>query len=118
MYAVVMSGGKQYRVGVGDRFKVERLQGEVGDEVLLDRVLMVGEGKNVQVGRPLVAGAAVKAEIVDRGRGPKILVFKKRRRKKYRRKAGHRQSYTELAVTEIVVPKRTGSGDKTAEGES
>lgn len=118
MYAVVKSGGKQYRVGVGDRLKVELLQGEVGEVVTLDRVLMVGEGKNVQVGRPLVDGAAVKAEIVDRGRRPKIIVFKKRRRKNYRRKAGHRQGYTELAVTEIVVPTPAGSGDKSAEGES
>lgn len=107
MYAVVQTGGKQYRVQPGDRIKVELLSGEEGQEITLDRVLMVGDEENVQIGRPMVEGAHVKAEIVERGRGPKILVFKKRRRKNYRRKNGHRQDYMELSVKEIILSGQT-----------
>ncbi len=103
MYAVVETGGKQYRVSDGDKFRVEKLSGEVGEEITLDRVLLVSDGEKVQMGSPLVAGASVKAEVVSHGRGRKLVVFKKRRRKGYKRKAGHRQDYTELAVKEILV---------------
>ncbi len=102
MYAVVKTGGKQYRVSKDDILKVERLAGEAGDVVTLDDVLMVGDGKDVTVGEPQVAGAAVAAEILEQGRGPKITIFKKRRRQNYRRKRGHRQLLTVLKVTEIL----------------
>ncbi len=102
MYAVVKTGGKQYRVSKDDILKVERLAGEAGDVVTLDDVLMVGNGKDVTVGEPQVAGAAVAAEILEQGRAAKITIFKKRRRQNYRRKAGHRQLLTVLKVTEIL----------------
>lgn len=102
MYAVVKTGGKQYRVSKDDILKVERLPGEAGEVITLDDVLMVGEGKNVTLGEPQVAGAAVAAEILEQGRGPKITIFKKRRRQNYRRKKGHRQLLTVLKVTEIL----------------
>ncbi len=102
MYAVVKTGGKQYRVSENDTLKVERLSGEAGDIVTLNDVLMLGDGKNVTVGEPIVAGAAVAAEIVEQARDRKIIVFKKRRRQNYRRKHGHRQHYTLLQVTEIL----------------
>lgn len=102
MYAVVKTGGKQYRVAKDDILKVERLPGDAGDVITLDDILMVGEGKNVTLGEPRVAGAAVAAEILEQGRGPKITVFKKRRRQNYRRKKGHRQLLTVLKVTDIL----------------
>lgn len=102
MYAVVKTGGKQYRVCENDTLRVERLDGEAGDIVTLDNVLMVGEGKTVTVGAPSVAGAAVAAEILEQARARKIIVFKKRRRQNYRRTKGHRQHYTLLRVTEIL----------------
>ncbi|MCX7807988.1 MAG: 50S ribosomal protein L21 [Deltaproteobacteria bacterium] len=101
MYAVILTGGKQYRVRQGDRIRVERLDGEVGSTVVFDRVLMVG-GEKLAIGQPFVPGASVKAEIVAQGRDKKIIVFKFRRRKNYRRKRGHRQYYTELRITEIA----------------
>ncbi len=101
MYAVVETGGKQYRVNDGDRFRVEKLPQAVGEEVVLDRVLLVSDGEQVHLGAPVVEGASVKAEVVAQGRGRKLTIFKKRRRKGYKRKAGHRQDYTELAVTGI-----------------
>lgn len=100
MYAVIKSGGKQYRVSEGDRLRVEKLAGNVGDKLEFSDVLMVG-GEKVAVGAPFVAGAKVNAEIVGQGRGKKIVVFKIKRRKGYRRKAGHRQFYTELKVTGV-----------------
>lgn len=102
MYAVVKTGGKQYRVSENDTLKVERLAGEAGDIVTLDDVLMVDNGGDVTVGAPTVSGAAVAAEIVEQARDRKIVIFKKRRRQNYRRKAGHRQYYTLLKVTEIL----------------
>ncbi|MEM8772582.1 MAG: 50S ribosomal protein L21 [Pseudomonadota bacterium] len=102
MYAVVKTGGKQYRVSENDTLKVERLAGDAGEIVTLNSVLMVGDGGDVTVGEPLVDGAAVAAEIVEHARDKKIIVFKKRRRQNYRRKAGHRQHYTLLKVTEIL----------------
>ncbi|MEX6633155.1 50S ribosomal protein L21 [Hyphococcus lacteus] len=102
MYAVVKTGGKQYRVSKDDILKVERLPGEAGDVVTLDEILMVGNGGEVTVGAPMVDGAAVAAEILEQKRDKKIIVFKKRRRQNYRRKAGHRQHLTVLRVTEIL----------------
>ena len=101
MYAVVRTGGKQYRLGVGDSVKVEKLPDEVGKIVELSQILMVSDGSEVKVGTPLVAGASVKAEIVGHGRDKKIRVFKMKRRKKYRRTQGHRQAFTQLKITEI-----------------
>ncbi len=102
MYAVVKTGGKQYRVSKDDILKVERLAGEAGDTVTLEEVLMVGEGPDITVGAPVVAGASVAAEIVEQTRDRKIVIFKKRRRQNYRRKKGHRQHRTVLKVTEIL----------------
>lgn len=103
MFAIVQTGGKQYRVSPGDILRVERLPGERGDEVLLEQVLLVADGDAIQVGQPLVAGARVVSEILRQGKGKKILVFKKKRRKNYRRKQGHRQQYTALEIKDIVV---------------
>lgn len=101
MYAVVRTGGKQYRVAQGDVVRVERLGGEVGDKVTLGEVLFIGGNGEVKIGTPTVAGAKVMAEIVDQGRAKKILVFKKKRRKSYSRQRGHRQYLTTLKITEI-----------------
>ncbi len=101
MYAVVKTGGKQYRVAPGDILKVERLDGEAGATVTLDQVLLLADGETVTLGTPLVAGAVVKAEILEQTRAPKIIVFKKKRRHNYRRKRGHRQHVTVLKVLEI-----------------
>ena len=101
MFAVIKTGGKQYRVAAGDKLKVEKLPGDVGSEVLLDQVLMVGEGAAVKVGAPLVAGAAVKANVVGHGKGDKVTIFKLRRRKHYKKSQGHRQQYTEIQITGI-----------------
>lgn len=103
MFAIVQTGGKQYRVAPGDVLRVERLPGERGDEVLIEQVLLVADGDSIQVGQPLVAGARVVSEILRQGKAKKIIVFKKKRRKKYRRKQGHRQLYTALQIKEIVV---------------
>jgi len=102
MYAVVKTGGKQYRVSKDDILKVERLAGDAGDTITLEEVLMLGEGKDVTVGAPTVAGAAVAAEILEQSRAKKIIIFKKRRRQNYRRKAGHRQLQTVLKITDIL----------------
>lgn len=101
MFAVIRTGGKQYRVAQGDIIKVERLEAEAGATVTLDQVLMVGEGAEAKVGVPLVAGASVAAEVVAQDRGPKLIVFKKKRRQNYRRKNGHRQDLTVLRITGI-----------------
>jgi large subunit ribosomal protein L21 len=103
LFAIVQTGGKQYRVAPGDILRVERLPGDRGDEVHLEQVLLVADGDAIQVGQPLVAGARVVGEILRQGQGKKIIVFKKKRRKKYRRKQGHRQLYTALQVREIIV---------------
>ena len=102
MYAVVKTGGKQYRVSKDDLVTIERLEGEAGDIITLDSVLMIGEGAKIEVGKPFIAGASVAGEIVEQGRGPKIIVFKKRRRQNYRRKNGHRQLLTSLRVTDFL----------------
>ena len=100
MFAIVKTGGKQYRVAVGDNITVERLDGEVGADISLDNVLALG-GDAPKVGTPIVAGASVKAKILQQPRGTKIIVFKKKRRKNYRRKRGHRQELTVLKIEEI-----------------
>ena len=102
MFAVIQTGGKQYRVAQGDRLRVEKLPGDVGAAVTFDKVLLVG-GDSVKVGTPLVTGAKVSAEIVAQGRDKKVIVFKFRRRKNYRRKTGHRQPFTELKITGVSV---------------
>ena len=102
MYAVVKTGGKQYRVVAGDKLKVEQIPADVGAEVILDQVLMVGEGESVRLGQPTVAGATVKATVVAHGRGEKVKIFKMRRRKHYQKHQGHRQGYTELKIDAIV----------------
>lgn len=101
MYAVVETGGKQYRVQVGDKFRVERLEGDAGQEVVFDKVLLVGGENGSQVGSPLVSGASVKAEILDQARADKIMVFKFKSKKNYRRMRGHRQYFTEICIKEI-----------------
>lgn len=100
MYAVIKTGGKQYRVSEGDRIRVEKLDGDVGSELTFDDVLMLG-GDKVAVGCPTVSGAIVKAKILAQDRAKKIIVFKYKRRKGYRRKNGHRQPYTELEITGV-----------------
>jgi large subunit ribosomal protein L21 len=97
MFAVIKTGGKQYRVASGDVIKVEKLEGEAGATITLDQVLMAGD----TIGTPLVAGATVSAEVIAQDRGPKIIIFKKKRRQNYRRKNGHRQDLTVLRITEI-----------------
>jgi large subunit ribosomal protein L21 len=101
MYAVVRTGGKQVRVAPGEAVRVEKLTGAVGDRVEFGEVLLVGGGGETRVGQPLVQGARVVGTITAQGRGPKITIFKQKRRKNYRRKQGHRQSYTEVRVESI-----------------
>lgn len=114
MYAVVKTGGKQYRVAANDLIQIERLPGDAGDLITLEDVLMLGDGANVTIGAPRVEGAAVAAEIVEQARGPKIIIFKKRRRQNYRRKKGHRQDLTILRITEILTNGAKPSGKKAA----
>ncbi|HLK87760.1 MAG TPA: 50S ribosomal protein L21 [Candidatus Binataceae bacterium] len=101
MFAIVRTGGKQYRVGVGDQITVERIEGEVGADVELGEVLAIGGDDAPAIGTPTVPDAAVRARIVQQPRGTKIIVFKKKRRKNYRRKRGHRQELTVLRIEEI-----------------
>jgi large subunit ribosomal protein L21 len=101
MFAVIKTGGKQYRVAAEDKLKVEKVAGEPGDIIQFGEVLVVG-GDTVTLGTPTVAGASVAAEVLDQGRGPKVIAFKKRRRKNSRRKRGHRQELTLVRITEIL----------------
>lgn len=101
MFAVVRTGGKQYRVAKDDVIEVEKLAGEPGDTIALDEVLMLGEGADVTTGTPVVAGASVAATVVEQKKAAKVIVFKKKRRHNYRRKRGHRQQQTVLRITEI-----------------
>jgi len=101
MFAVIKTGGKQYRVAADDVLKIEKIKGEPGEIIQLGDVLVVG-GDSVTLGVPTVAGASVAAEVLDQGRGPKVIAFKKRRRKNSRRKRGHRQEFTLLRITEIL----------------
>jgi large subunit ribosomal protein L21 len=100
MYAVIKTGGKQYKVAQGDKLKVEKLPANVGETVTFDQILLVG-GDALKIGTPLVAGAKVEAKVIAQDRAKKIIVFKFRRRKNYRRKNGHRQPYTALEITGI-----------------
>ena len=102
MYAVIKTGGKQYRVAAGDKLKVERLAAEVGTEVTLPQVLALGEGETLKVGTPLVPGASVKATVLNHGLGDKVQIFKLRRRKHYKKSQGHRQPFTEIEITGIA----------------
>ena len=102
MYAVLKTGGKQYKVSQNDVIIVERLSGESGAKINLDKVLMIGEGENTTVGTPIIGGALVAAEVLEHKRGDKITVFKKKRRKNYRRTMGHRQELTVLRITDIL----------------
>lgn len=101
MFAIVETGGKQYHAAVGDLLEIEKIAGEPGNVVDLDQVLLVSDDNGVRVGTPLVEGAKVKAEVTEHGRGRKIIVFKRKRRKNYRRKQGHRQSFTQVRITAI-----------------
>jgi large subunit ribosomal protein L21 len=98
MYAVIKTGGKQYKVASGEKIKVEQMAADVGQEVTIDQVLAVGNGADLKVGTPWVAGASVKATVVAHGRHDKVRIFKMRRRKHYQRHGGHRQAYTELQI--------------------
>ena len=102
MYAVIKTGGKQYRVAAGEKIKVEQIPADVGTEITLDQVLMVGEGESVKIGTPLVSGATVTAKVLAHGRGEKLKIFKMRRRKHYQKHQGHRQNFTELEISGIA----------------
>jgi large subunit ribosomal protein L21 len=102
MYAVVKTGGKQYRVSPGDSIDVEKLPHDVGEQIELDQVLLVSNGSGAKIGQPLVEGAKVKATVTRQVRGRKVVIFKYRPSKRYRRKKGHRQHYTRLRIDEIV----------------
>jgi large subunit ribosomal protein L21 len=101
MYAVIKTGGKQYKVAAGENIKVEQIAADVGQEVVLDKVLAVGGGAELKVGAPWVAGASVSATVVAQGRHDKVRIFKMRRRKHYRKQGGHRQAYTELQIRSV-----------------
>ena len=101
MYAVIKSGGKQYRVSSGEKIKVEQIPADVGSQITLDQVLLVADGDKVSIGAPLVAGATVQATVIAHGRADKVLIFKMRRRKHYRKHGGHRQNYTEIQIDKI-----------------
>ena len=102
MYAVIKTGGKQYRVIAGEKLKIEQIPADIGTEIVLDQVLMIGNGETVSVGTPMVTGAAVKATVVSHGRGEKVHIFKMRRRKHYQKRQGHRQNYTEIEISGIA----------------
>jgi large subunit ribosomal protein L21 len=110
MFAVFKTGGKQYRVAAEDKLRIDKIKGELGEIVEFGEVLLVG-GDNVQPGTPTVAGASIAAQVIEQGRGPKIIAFKKRRRKNSRRKRGHRQEFTLIRITEILTEGR--KADKT-----
>jgi len=101
MYAVISTGGKQYRVTAGEKLKVEQLAAKVGSEIMLDQVLMVADGDQVALGTPLLAGAKVTAKVIAHGRGDKVRIFKMQRRKHYRKSQGHRQNFTEIEILGI-----------------
>ncbi|MBE9608428.1 50S ribosomal protein L21 [Chitinilyticum piscinae] len=102
MYAVVKTGGKQYKVAVGEKLKVEQIAADIDSQIELNEVLMVADGDAVVIGTPVVAGAAIKATVVSHGRGEKVRIFKMRRRKHYMKRQGHRQNYTEIRIDAIV----------------
>jgi large subunit ribosomal protein L21 len=101
MYAVIKTGGKQYKVAAGEKLKIEQIAADVGQEITLDQVLAVGEGESMQFGAPLVSGASVTATVVSQGRHDKVKIFKMRRRKHYQKRQGHRQNFTEVRIDAI-----------------
>jgi len=101
MYAIVNTGGKQYKIQQGDVLRVEKIPGEIGSPVSFDKVLMFSDGENVNIGRPVLDNVAVKGHIVEQGKDKKIIVFKYKKRKRYRRKLGHRQQYTAIKIDSI-----------------
>ena len=101
MYAVIKTGGKQYKVAPGEKLKIEQIPADVGAKVVLDQVLLVANGDAVTVGKPLVSGAKVAATVVSQGRHDKVRIFKMRRRKHYQKRQGHRQNYTEIQIDAI-----------------
>jgi len=101
MYAVIKTGGKQYRVEAGEKIRVEQILAEIGSELVIDQVLMIADGDNISMGKPLVNGATVKATVLGQGRHAKVRIFKMRRRKHYQKHQGHRQNYTEIQITGI-----------------
>ena len=121
MFAVFKTGGKQYRAAADDVLEVDKIAGEAGDIVEFGEVLLVG-GDSVTLGKPSVAGATVAAEVLEQGRGPKIIAFKKRRRKNSRRKRGHRQEFTRIRITEILTdgkkPNKEGQGKAKRPGQA
>lgn len=102
MYAVIKTGGKQYKVVAGERLKVEKIVGDVGATVVIDKVLMISDDANTTIGSPLISGATVSATVLSHGRADKVMIFKFRRRKHYRKTQGHRQSFTEIQIGEIL----------------
>ncbi|MDQ2137548.1 50S ribosomal protein L21 [Alcaligenaceae bacterium A4P071] len=102
MYAVIKTGGKQYRVASGEKLKIEQIPADIGQEITLD-VLSVGEGDQLKVGTPFVTGAAVTATVLAHGRHDKVKIFKMRRRKHYQKRQGHRQNYTEIQISDITI---------------
>ena len=102
MYAVIKTGGKQYKVAAGEKIKVEQITADVGQEIVIDQVLAVGEGSTITVGTPLVSGATVTVTVLSQGRHDKVRIFKMRRRKHYQKRQGHRQNFTELQIGAIV----------------
>jgi large subunit ribosomal protein L21 len=101
MYAIIKTGGKQYRVENGLKLKIEQVPADVGSELVIDQVLMIADGDNISMGKPLVNGASVKATVLEQGRHEKIRIFKMRRRKHYQKHQGHRQNYTQIQITDI-----------------
>jgi large subunit ribosomal protein L21 len=102
MYAVIKTGGKQYRIASGEKLKIEQIPADIGQEITLDHVLSVGEGDQLKIGTPLVVGAVVKATVLAQGRHDKVKIFKMRRRKHYQKRQGHRQNYTEILIGDIT----------------
>ena len=101
MYAVIRTGGKQYKVAAGEKIKIEQIAADVGQEIVIDQVRAVGEGAELQVGTPLVAGASVRATVLAQGRHDKVRIFKMRRRKHYQKRQGHRQNFTEIEISAV-----------------
>ena len=118
MYAVIKTGGKQYKVEAGATLKVEKLLGDVGSKVVIDKVLMINDGDNTTIGAPLVAGATVSATVLSHGRADKVMIFKFRRRKHYRKTQGHRQSFTEIQIGEILAAGATTTAAKPAKAKA
>ncbi len=110
MYAVIKTGGKQYRVEAGEKIRIEQMLADIGSELVIDQVLMVADGDNVSMGQPLVDGATVKATVLGQGRHDKVRIFKMRRRKHYQKHQGHRQNYTEIQITAFLHKGKTYHG--------